>query len=189
VNYRHLKGIVMSQSSHTQSQKSKSVGKTKADLAAHGIKVDKKKSNMKLYLGGVGALLFAGVMVWGLQPNRASANYGLCKTYIELSVPYPHTLRFMDLKERRGTIRMIYSYIDPYGQTIFFPITCNFERDENGRKRLASVKVNRDKAHPLESAEMLSEFNKLFGIGLFKVYPPDTTRPPRLPKKITNYRK
>jgi|TARA_R110002126_G_scaffold13118_1_gene55789 hypothetical protein len=167
----------------------KSAKKTKADLAAHGVKVEKSKSNKKFYLGGAGALLVGLVLVWGLQPTKASMNYGICKTYIELNVPYPHTLKFMDLIDRKLLVRMTYSYIDAYGQTIFFPITCKFDRDEQGRKYLDSVDVNRDKTHPLEDEERLAEFNKSFGIQLFQTYKPALIRPPKMPKNIINYKK
>jgi hypothetical protein len=167
----------------------KSAKKTKADMAAHGVKVEKSKSNKKIYWGGAGTVAFALIMVWGLQPSKASMNFGICRTYIELNVPYPHTLKFMDLYDRKLLVRMTYSYIDAYGQTIFFPITCKFDRDEQGRKYLEDVDVNRDKSHPLEDENRLAEFNKSLGIQLFQTYKPALNRPPKMPKNIINYKK
>ena len=166
-----------------------SAKKTKADMAAHGVKVEKDKSKKKLYIGGAVTLFVLFFGFWVMQPSKASMNFGICKTYIELNVPYPHTLRFMDLRDRKLFVRMTYSYIDAYGQTIFFPITCKFDRDENGSKFLDSVDVNRDKSHPLEDEDRIAEFNKSFGIGLFQKYEPILLRPPRMPKNIINYRK
>jgi len=163
--------------------------KTKADMAAHGVKVEKDKSKKMLYIGGAVSLLVGAFVVWALQPAKASMNFGICKTYIELNVPYPHTLKFMDLYDRKLLVRMTYSYVDAYGQTIFFPITCKFDRDENGRKFLDSVDVNRDKSHPLEDEYRIEEFNKSFGIQLFQKYEPSLLRPPRMPKNIIHYRK
>lgn len=173
----------------SEKQKKDSSKKTKADMAAHGVKVEKKPSYMKFYLGGAGALLFLFILFMGLQPTKGSPNYGICRTYIELSVPYPHTLKFVDLVDRKLLVRVTYSYIDSYGQTIFFPITCKFARDENGKKFLESVDVNRDKSHPLEEQERIDEFNKSFGIGLFGKYEPNRIKPPKIPKKITDFKK
>ncbi|MAH05341.1 MAG: hypothetical protein CL561_07265 [Alphaproteobacteria bacterium] len=163
--------------------------KTKADMAALGVRVEAKKSKKKLYIGGGVCLVFALIMYWGLKPIKASPNYGVCKTYVELSVPYPHTLKFMDLYDRKLFVRMKYSYVDPYGQTIFFPITCQFARDENGRKYLEKVDVNRDKSHPLEEQDKIDSFNNTMGVGLFGTYKPDLVRPPKIPKRISKYKR
>ncbi len=163
--------------------------KTKADMAAMGVRVEAKKSKTKLYIGGGVGFLFILILIWGLQPNKGSPNFGLCKTYVELSVPYPETLRFLDLFERKLFVRMQYSYVDSYGQTIFFPIVCQFARDENGVKYLESVNVNRDKSHPLEEQERIDNFNKTMGVGLYDKYKPSLLRPPKLPKNIANYKK
>lgn len=163
--------------------------RTKAEMASHGVKLKADKKPKTKYIIG-GALLFIVGAYFLFKPYPASQLYGICKTYIELSVPYPHTLQYADLSDRGMSIRFQYAYIDPYGQKITFPIQCNFAVNEQTQKvHLADVKVNRDRPHPLEDENLIKAFNKNLDVDLFSLYQPDLTWPNYISHDIRQYKR
>ena len=151
-----------------------------------GTASDGKSVNMiPVYaLGGV--IFIVALTVWSMMPRKGSVYYGACKTYVELHMHYPYTMKVLNVIERGPTVRMHYNQIDAYGQFTFNEVVCKFKRNDNGNIVLDSVNLNRGTEYPLEKADEIEEFNDVISIVLKK--PPDLTLPPPRPDNIEDFR-
>lgn len=97
---------------------------------------DQKKKAKKKKTKRIALLIFLsffGYVLWFLfKPFKATAEYGICKTFIELTISYPHTLYVSEIQTLRdGTMRLWYSHIDPFGEYRMESFECKFTHDPN----------------------------------------------------------
>ncbi|MBI1302131.1 MAG: hypothetical protein GC137_10845 [Alphaproteobacteria bacterium] len=118
--------------------------KTFAEKIKEQKKKDNKKRNRRIIWGLVAAF-FAWVGWYLFKPYKASADYGICKSFLELFLPYPHTLYVGEiLYQRDGSMRLWYTHIDGFGEHRLEPFDCKLTvNPETGRQELVSLKLNK----------------------------------------------
>lgn len=146
-----------------------------ADLAVekdNQKKAQKKKrsSNRKKIFAGVAVLL--GLIIYvGLQPLVGTPRYGVCRTFIELQLPYPETLQVNVVEESALAVRVYFSHIDAFGSSRLNMIECEYKTDRNLGLVLSSVYLNRVEM----PKEMVTMFN--YTVPFVLANPPDLRLP------------
>jgi len=137
-------------------------------------KKDRKKKKDKkrnIFLGIAGAV---GLIIWwGTQPLVGTMQYGVCKTFIETQLYYPRTLRINSVSDFDRSLRVYYTYIDPFGQSRMDFTECTFAPTSGGTGNMiiSSIEMNRQPV----SQEKLDAFNQT--IPAILAYPPDLIIP------------
>jgi len=102
---------------------------TLADKLREQKKKQKKKKNI-LIASGIFVLFFSYALWFLLKPYDASAEYGICKTFLELVTPYPHTIYVSEIVSLRdGSMRLWYSHTDPFGEYRLESFQCKFSHN------------------------------------------------------------
>ncbi len=117
---------------------------TLADKLAKQKKAARKKTIKRAALYGFLALFAYGV--WFLfKPFKASAEYGICRTMIELTIPYPYSIYVSELKNKRdGAMELWYTHTDAFGEFRMEPFTCRFgQNPQTGALELTEIKMNK----------------------------------------------
>ena len=105
---------------------------------------------------------------WGYQPVFlvGSPLFGLCRTYIELNVPYPNQLEFVDLRDNfDGKVDVDYIYNDGFGEHLYTQATCVFDATEAGDPYMKTFRFRRGRSDRpylfnAEKQDALDRFNK-----------------------------
>ena len=164
----------MNAAKKTPAKKSvKKSAKSPAGDKKDAAKPAKKFTKKQIILSVV--FFFLLILWFGLQPLRAGIGYGICRTYVETRIRYPHTYKITKYDEFGASTRLFYTHTDPYGTTRSERIECIGLPDPANGYIMKDIKVN------LESIgeEEVNKFNLLIpGIIAAK---PDTIvpRPPR----------
>ena len=108
----------------------------------------KKAAKKKRYkiLGALAGVAFIGFAVWYLiAPYNAGPKYGICRTLLELQLPYPHTLYVSELKPLRDrSIKLWYTHTDAFGEYRMESFTCKLQRNkETGAFEIVSLKMHK----------------------------------------------
>ena len=141
-----------------------------------------KKKNKKriMILGGVGLLSF---LVWFLmKPYKASYDYGICRTFLELNIPYPHTIYVSELKYLRdGSLKLWYTHTDAFGEYRIESFVCKLATDpETGIMEVASLKMHKTYLDP----EKVKGYNS--ALAYFAANPLILTWPAPLPDSLND---
>ncbi|MCK5374251.1 MAG: hypothetical protein KAJ40_03120 [Alphaproteobacteria bacterium] len=108
-------------------------------------KIQRKKTFRRIMLACL--LLLFGCATWFLfKPFKASADYGICHTMLELMLPYPHTLYVSEVKiKRTGTMELWYTHIDAFGEYRMEPFICNIQHDaaNNNAPVITELRMNK----------------------------------------------
>ncbi|MBI2233578.1 MAG: hypothetical protein HYU57_00960 [Micavibrio aeruginosavorus] len=139
----------------------------------------RKKSNLRYYIG-IPAVLIAGVVAFGLMPITGTMKYGICRTFIEKRYTYPIYMDIISVLERETDVRIEYTVVNEFGDTMFHTITCVYRPDPVSTMALASVVLDRQK---IEQAE-LDTFNRTIPAVL--AYPPDLKVPMPMTEDLMN---
>lgn len=114
----------------------------------------KNRSKRKLIFAGVG-VLFSLIMYVGFQPLVGTPRYGVCRTFIELQLPYPETLQINVVEESALAVRVYFSHIDAFGSSRLNMIECEYKTDPRLGLVLSTVHLNRSQM-PKEMVEMFN---------------------------------
>lgn len=135
-------------------------------------KKEKRKKQLKWGGGAGAALLVAILLYFGLQPGKTGMSYGLCKTFLELTVRYPQYLRVARTDSYGGFRRIWYTQVDAFGEYRMEEIRCYYGgRNENGHPQFKKITIRRQDVPP----EIVESFNK--SVPAILAYPPDLTVP------------
>jgi len=87
-------------------------------------------------IGGVVVFILFSVIVMIVQsctPAKGTILYGLCGTFLEQQVAFPHTLEHTSVEQYPKAIRIYFTHIDGFGEYQFEMTECTFRQDpENG---------------------------------------------------------
>lgn len=73
-------------------------------------------------------LLFFSAAWWLFAPAKASATYGICRTLLELSISYPHTLYVSEVDTiKLNTLRLWYTHTDAFGEYRMESFVCSIK--------------------------------------------------------------
>ena len=76
------------------------------------------------------ALLFIVVIiVQSYSPRKGDITYVICNEFLNLHVPYPHTLQRLNVEMYRKAARIEYTFIDAFGAFNLNMIECSFKQD------------------------------------------------------------
>lgn len=133
----------------------------------------KRRQKQKMIAGVVLFLLI--VIVWlGLQPLRAGVEYGICRTFAELRVHSPDTMKVISYENYGNAWKIFYTFTGQYGEQRSNFVDCVFTTDATGNRILRQVKINRD----VIGDEELGRFN--MSIPAIIAANPDLVIPPPL---------
>jgi hypothetical protein len=113
----------------------------------------KWKKRFKI-MGGV-CVFLALIIYWGIAPRKGGLDYGVCKVYVERLIHYPPTLQIKEVQEFDQSLRIYYTYYDPFGQYKKDLIECVFNT-RAGNYTLLDAVINRvpEPASRIESFNM-----------------------------------
>jgi hypothetical protein len=142
-----------------------------------GMAPEKKR---KLIKWGVITFVVLFISIFFVAP-RGSKQYGICKTFVELSESYPLEivpLSVDDFVPIGGPVKIYYKRIDPFGVESVNTIECTFKRDVAGNplNELQKVDINgKARTYNAEDPEYIKKFN--IGIQSLLDYNPDLILP------------
>ncbi|MFP4097782.1 MAG: hypothetical protein ACLFP8_03145 [Alphaproteobacteria bacterium] len=121
-------------------------------------KAANKKRNKRIAIGA--GVLLVSFLIWNLfKPYKASAEYGICHSLLELQIPYPHTLHVSQLKFKRTGAMVLWStFIDAFGEFRMEPFTCHIQYNpETGlpvvtELRMGKIPINSERLAFLNNA-------------------------------------
>jgi hypothetical protein len=122
------------------------------------IALAKKRKSRKKTLKWSGGIFVALVLVliwYGFRPLTGTINVGVCRTFVQLQVPYPQSVKLSSTEQIDRIMRMYYTYTGTFGETRSDMIECKFMTTPQGQLALESVMINRD---PVDQ-EKIDRFN------------------------------
>lgn len=133
--------------------------KPKASLA-NKLREQKKAKNKKRIKKTIiwSIILFFGYAFWWLtKPYKATAEYGICRSLLELYIPYPHTLHVSELKPQRdGSLKLWFVHTGAFGEYRMESFQCKLEKNtKTGVTELTELKLHKVQISP-EKVKMLN---------------------------------
>jgi len=106
----------------------------------------------------IGVFLFLSFLIWfGIQPIKGTIHVGICRVFIELTLKYPPSFRFVQYDLFQNAHRIYYTFTGPFGETQSNLAECTFSQDpQTGYPVLEGVNINRK---PVDQAQ-IDSFNK-----------------------------
>jgi hypothetical protein len=141
-------------------------------------KLAERKKKIKKVIIILAFFLLAYGIYWLFKPFEKGLSFGVCKVFIELSVPYPDSIHYSEVIEFADSVRVWYSYYDTFGDFRLQQTQCFFAPDEKYGMSVSSILVGRLEVDP----EKVALFNNSLP-SIFK-NPPDLTYPEPLPNDI-----
>lgn len=135
----------------------------------------KRKKNFKRAILLLIAGFFGYVGWWLFKPYQESMEYGICKVFVELTVPYPETVYYSEVVRFQDSIRVWYSYSDSFGEFRLEPIQCYFGAHEKFGMGLTRITMGRREVDP----SVVERFNN--ALPAIFAYPPTLIYPTPLP--------
>ncbi len=104
-----------------------------------------KSSNIRIYIG-IGVGILALVLYIGLKPLQGTIKFGICRVFVERTVAYPPTLRILAVQERPQDVRIDYTSLNEFGESVVKQATCTFRPDPANPNLLSGVVIAGRKA-------------------------------------------
>jgi hypothetical protein len=142
-----------------------------------------KKSTQKKWIIGGSALVFVLLILALFMPAYGSERYGLCRVFLELSAPYPLTIRILQVDEVGPRTDIIYSDMDGFGYEAVSRLRCQFSSTPTGQIVLKDYIFDDYKRPPEEVASNIERFNKSIPILMENL--PNLALPAPLSKDIS----
>ncbi len=139
----------------------------------------------------IGLLLLILLLMKACEPRKGSIFYGICGAFLEQQIVYPETIEHQYVEQYSAAIRIYYSHIDGFGQSLNEYIECSFEKPPQKGLQLKGVIFNtiklitkkqtiKNKGRIYEvEQEYIDKFNKSNSIGVIISADPDLTLPQR----------
>tara|TARA_R110001592_G_scaffold3525_13_gene19939 strand:- start:145 stop:723 length:579 start_codon:yes stop_codon:yes gene_type:complete len=145
---------------------------TLADKLKAQKKQARKKTIKRTILFSVLALF--SWCVWFLfKPFQASAEYGICRTMLELTVPYPYSIYVSEVKNKRdGALEMWYTHTDGFGEYRMESFTCRMRiNPETNTTELTEIKMHKVTMDPQKLANLNNAMPYFVATPLILNYP------------------
>lgn len=124
-----------------------------SDSLANKLKEKKRKQKKKKNRRIIALCLIAFITLfvkWLLKPFQESAEYGICRSFLELHVPYPHTIYVSEIKPiRDGGLKIWYTHIDAFGEYRIEDYQCKISPNKDtGMPELQYIKMHKVALEP-----------------------------------------
>lgn len=150
-------------------------------IADNAAKLAKKKTRKRKIIKGsllTFSLLVAYIIYWGLKPMQGTMAFGICKTFIEMNVRFPSTLRLSTVEQFATSVRIWYVQVDAFGEYRLEPIQCYFKPDKSLPFVVEKITSNRREIDP----QLVTNFNRI--LPMIFANPPDLALPWGLPDSL-----
>lgn len=143
-------------------------------------KLQEKRRRFKKIVTFVVLSLVFYLFYWLFKPFVGGPGYGVCKTFIELNVPYPQTILLSEvIPTRNNGLRIWFAYTDSFGSYRLEPFMCVFGKDEKtGGMILTEAKLGKLNIDPI----VVERFNN--AVPYLITHPPDLTLPAPIPDSL-----
>ncbi len=141
-------------------------------------KEQQRKRRIKFAAYGTLIILASWASFYLFAPFKGGMTFAACKTFVELYVRYPNSIRLSQVRNFGESIRIWYSHIDAFGEYRLENMECFFRADEKNGFAIDRILVNR---RPIEK-DVIDRFN--ISIPAIRAYPPDLTYPETLPTNL-----
>lgn len=158
-------------------------------VAASSIKQEKALKKKKQRIKIIVALVLAVIgyfIYWGFKPFKAGLTFGICKTFIELYITYPESLRLSTVNDFGNVVRIWFTQVDSFGQYRLESFECHFRyATDQDKLKYGNVNVVLDKAL-ISRREIDPKQVERFNAALLYLIqnPPDLTIPKPLPDSL-----
>ncbi len=145
---------------------------------------EKKATHKKALFIRYSIIGFLSLLSYGVyflfKPFTGTLPYGICKTFLELNVPYPSTILLSEVNTtRNGGVRIWFTHIDSFGSYRLDSFICTFAKnEETGSFYLAEVKVGKLNIEPT----IVERFNS--ALPYLIANKPDLTLPAPIPDSL-----
>lgn len=102
-----------------------------------------KRRRLQKMIAGTVVFIIIIIIVMGLQPLRATIDYGICRTLAELKSANPSTMKVVSYENYGNAWKLFYTFTGPYGEQRSNFIDCVFTNDAAGKRILYEAKINR----------------------------------------------
>ena len=121
-------------------------------------------STKAIVIGASGfALLFmVFIIVQSCTPKKGNILYGMCRSFLELQLPFPETITPKEVELYRKAVRINYTHLDGFGEYRLEMIECAFEQDPQRGVQLDNVLFNYVK--PVTSKERIAGKGRLYKV-------------------------
>lgn len=115
-----------------------------ADKLKEQKKAKSKKTRKRVIIWGF-LLLFSYAFWWLSKPFKATATYGICKSFLELYVPYPHTIHVSEIKPQRdGSLKLWFIHVGAFGEYRMESFQCKLVNNpDTGVLELTQLKLHK----------------------------------------------
>ena len=143
-------------------------------------KLAQRKKKFRRYIYFAVFLLFAYIIWWGIKPFESSMEYGICKVFIELQVPYPYTIHYSEVVNvpTSNSIRVWFSHYDSFGDYRLENVQCFFGPNEVYGMGLTRITRDNREIEP----QVVQSFNN--ALPAIFAYPPSLVYPTPLPNDL-----
>ena len=120
-----------------------------ADKLKEQKKAKSKKTRKKILIIGF-SLFFSYAFWWLIKPFKASATYGICKSLLELYIPYPQTLYVSEIKPQRdGALKLWFTHTGAFGEYRMESFQCKLlNNPDTGVLELTQLKLHKVQISP-----------------------------------------
>jgi len=134
----------------------------------------RRANNRKLIRNGFLGFVFLVSLFtwWGIQKPQGTIHVGICRSFVELHLRYPETLKITAVENINNAIRLYYTATGPFGEFKSDMMECGFaQNNQTGAIVLDSATLNRN---PLPKDDV-DRFSRT--IPIVVLFKPDLTLP------------
>ena len=134
-------------------------------------------------------LFIITVTIESCTPRKGPPTFGICRSFLELQIPFPHTIKHRYMEQYPKGVRIYYSHIDSFGEYQLESVECTFAYDKERGTILERVyfdhikditqkyrEVNKGKKYRVKQ-EYIDLFNKSRSLAAISAQEPDLTLP------------
>ena len=97
----------------------------------------------KIGLGAtIGLLLITLLLMKACEPRKGGILYGVCSAFLEQQLKYPELTQQHYVEQYAPGVRIYYTQVDGFGQSLFEYIECTFAQDERRGLFMAAAVFN-----------------------------------------------
>jgi hypothetical protein len=117
---------------------------------------------IKYGIGGLVVIFLLFMIVQSCTPRKGTLLYGICRSFLELHIPYPDTIYHARVEQYRKALRIYYNHLDSYGQYQREMIECSFVQDPVKGLQVEAIYI--DSIKPITQKERAPGKGRLYQV-------------------------